>query len=811
MKDINKKLTIIRSKSCGHIFDFIDNPNLKLCHNSKEKQSKLSTSNNYQYISQVLHKPINIFSLSNEDNNDKLNIQSNINNINLEKNYTPITTKLIREKTFYLNKRNYPLKNKVLNINNNYTRIIHPTSNAIIQYFNIGNTFNNEYEFKLENKSNKNLNKLDDSLQNNMNNYIISNFFGNNESGIKDLNITILKEKNYNIDHNENRDELLINNRIDNNKANNMINENNVLSNKNKNIKIKNTKGYIKSNDINQNIKRLQESEELYFKDSVNIENNKSEEKNYKTNDNKDEFKKENSNNFIHIENSNKYIDLYNNDKKNIKEIFKNKGKIKVDINDNNFKENQVIINNKINNFNNNYLRNNTINNNIFINKGKVEYINNMEIICNNLNLFNCSKIGRKKHNKSLLYPLYIEINNNDTLNNKKNKKWNNFSINNNKMAGSDMNTNTYFDKNNNFLYNKNLTEIFEQHKNEEVKIKYNNFYYINKPLNFFAENLYKYSRNQAACRHIQNLIDENPQESLNYLFKPILENINQIITHQIGNYLVQKIIIYINQEQLYEILNEITKNFSEICRNIHGTRVIQTIIDNLTTPKVFNYFYQIFKPQIINLLKEYTGSFVVSKFISNFPNYKNEISNIIADGSHILSTYRNGCKIIQKYLNSNDVYLVPKITNKLLDQSLLLIIDKFGNYVLQTLIKTSNKDCSNKLSEKIIENISYYGNHKYSLNVVLKCFEYCDGDYLSNLIRTVQRKENLISLILNEYGNYVVQKVLILSNQKEKKKMLKIIKENFYRLKACKHGQSLINRLIFEYPSINDKYFYIA
>ena len=147
---------------------------------------------------------------------------------------------------------------------------------------------------------------------------------------------------------------------------------------------------------------------------------------------------------------------------------------------------------------------------------------------------------------------------------------------------------------------------------------------------------------------------------------------------------------------------------------------------------------------------------------------------------------------------------MIPALIDKLIEDSLLLIIDQFGNYVIQTILLMGDKKYGNKLAEKICSNIVFYAKHKYSSNVVEKCFDYCDGIYLINLMSSVQKKENLSKLMLDEHGNYVVQKVLSLSSAKKQKAMLSIIKTLFDKLKNLPYGERVINRITTTYPYIN-------
>ena len=75
---------------------------------------------------------------------------------------------------------------------------------------------------------------------------------------------------------------------------------------------------------------------------------------------------------------------------------------------------------------------------------------------------------------------------------------------------------------------------------------------------------------------------------------------------------------------------------------------MLQKFIDYSKTPKVVNSFYNLLKPLITPLLKELKGTFIVQKFAKIYPNYGNEINEIIIQNSPDLSTYRHGCCVIQ-------------------------------------------------------------------------------------------------------------------------------------------------------------------
>ena len=68
-------------------------------------------------------------------------------------------------------------------------------------------------------------------------------------------------------------------------------------------------------------------------------------------------------------------------------------------------------------------------------------------------------------------------------------------------------------------------------------------------------------------------------------------------------------------------------------------------------------------------------------------------------------------------------------------------------------------------------------------------------------------KPENLNDLMLDEHGNYIVQKVISVCNDDEKKYIFKNINKMYFNLKNLHFGEKVINKLIVQYPNyINDE-----
>ena len=65
-------------------------------------------------------------------------------------------------------------------------------------------------------------------------------------------------------------------------------------------------------------------------------------------------------------------------------------------------------------------------------------------------------------------------------------------------------------------------------------------------------------------------------------------------------------------------------------------------------------------------------------------------------------------------------------LIENLIDHCNLLIVDQFGNYVIQSILLLNNVKASGAIAMKICDNLQYYSKHRYSSNVIEKFFDYC-------------------------------------------------------------------------------------
>ena len=327
---------------------------------------------------------------------------------------------------------------------------------------------------------------------------------------------------------------------------------------------------------------------------------------------------------------------------------------------------------------------------------------------------------------------------------------------------------------------------------------------YLNESIEYLSYNIFPLAKDQAGCRFLQEKLDIDPIHTTEHFYKAVLPFVLPLVKDPFGNYLIQKLFNYLSEDQIKQILEIMTPTILDIGSNCHGTRVIQNLINYLKTKELVNCFLNSIKPYVIPLLKELNGTHIINKFVYEHPECSDEINKIIIENSSLLATHRHGCCILQKMLEGNNKKFRNKLLNSLIENCFVLIIDQFGNYVIQSILQLNDYKASSAIALKVCDNVAYYSKHRYSSNVIEKCFDFCGRKEKKILIEKICSPEVISDLILDEHGNYVVQKALCYAENKEKEIIINCIKPLIPKIQNYSFGEKLLYRLYSLCPELN-------
>ena len=603
------------------------------------------------------------------------------------------------------------------------------------------------------------------------------------------------------------------NNRIDNNnllKINNSMNFN--MNNPGKEISNLN-------NNLNDNIDaNIGSNMGTNIKYTIN--NNCNNHINYNIND---KISNNLNNPYINFNNNNYFMNWNNNPYS----ININKSINNVNNNNNNSNQRELFFNiGNVKNINDNFNYNNLYKQNInFLSKnnteqniGNVSYIlqnNNIDpySINNNNDIDNINKsinhninnVNRIMFNNLQNMANKNNINNTENLNNIQNINYfNNINYINNMNNFGEMNH-----INNMFNINNVSNNINYSHKNKANNIKDSK--YSSMSLLEITNKLDLIAKKQPGCRFLENLIKTNNNrfEIINKIFYPKLYwvKLYELSNDLFGNYFIQTIIPLLDNNNLVSFTNLVNNNLLKLCLNPHGTRVVQVLIENIKNNKNLLVLFTNCLSKIMGkLINDLNGSFVLMHFAKEVKD--NEIIYDFLNNNIIdISIKSYSCSALQKFIDIGTNTQKMRILNNIVNNANSLIGNQCGLYVLQFVMDKKNYYINDKILEKFINNIIKLSKQKYSSNVIEKCLETCSPEMVKQLIDIFSKEIVVRDLIKDIFGNYVIQKTLIVCEDDIiKTHLLNIISSEFGSLSNLPFGHKLIKKLAMTYPEIKNK-----
>ena len=773
-----------------NINENVDNSNNNIFNNYKNNVGNKNYVGNNNKNKVPINKPMNNNRYINDFNDNFNNINSNLLNRN------DINEFKLRNYMGKVNQSNIINIHNMNNFNNN--NFIISNDNSRLN----PNQINSNYNNSMNNFINNNINFPQNNIFNEQSSYVVNNnnfYDGNNQ-----INNANFNTKNYGMNKNDQINQLQLNQL---NQHNNFINENN--------------NQYI-NNDLNNITNRFILNNSNFFNSNINgnISNNMNLNNNINniTNINNNVNKLYNKNNNIYLQNGR---DVQNNN---------------LNLNSNlNYNNSNKYLNNEINTpifSGNNQLVYNQMQQQMNYSNINNNYQNQKAINQNMMNLSNSNINNNQNYLNLLQYNSYLnQINNINCLNNLNNFN-NNININNNMNLYSDINgvNNQIIQKNNinvnnpnynNIRYNDNYNMIHSignlnniilennsgvgtisnKHHNHSLnKQKKQNLNLLtNEEL---AKQAYTLAKYQNGCRYLQKRIENNHELVPTLFFPSILGYLQELSNDQFGNYYIKIIIKYLPDDMINKFIQLIHPSISKIGTNQYGTKVLQYLIYFLTTEKNLILFIQKILEHIVTLINDLNGIHIVQKLISVQSGYIQLIYNKIYENIQLIAVTRDGSNFIKKMIEFLDEKNMPLLINSINANLDTIITNQSGNYIIQSIIKKEDFVLKYQIIETIIKNIVNFSNQKFSSNVVEKCFEV--EEMKDKAIDEIMKGNNFEQILLNEYGNYVIQKALFKSDQNRQHFMFKLFVPLITKLQSLPFGQKLLSKLFILYPRLS-------
>ncbi|KFY27641.1 hypothetical protein V493_03381 [Pseudogymnoascus sp. VKM F-4281 (FW-2241)] len=318
-----------------------------------------------------------------------------------------------------------------------------------------------------------------------------------------------------------------------------------------------------------------------------------------------------------------------------------------------------------------------------------------------------------------------------------------------------------------------------------------------------------EFSGDQHGSRFIQMKLETANSDEKEQIFREIQPNALQLMTDVFGNYVIQKLFEHGNQIQK-KILAEIMKNHVvELSLQMYGCRVVQKALEHVLADQQAELVKEL-QVDVLKCVKDQNGNHVIQKAIERCPTEQVQfILDAFRGQVHTLATHPYGCRVIQRMLE----YCTPKdqasVLKELFACAQMLIIDQYGNYVVQHVIQQGKTEDQAELISMVTNQVLSLSKHKFASNVVERSITCGTTEQRQAIVANIVALDGdgsspLQLMMKDQYGNYVVQKLLAQLKGSERDTFIEDIKPQLVQLKKYNYGKQIaaIEKLIFVAPT---------
>ena len=185
------------------------------------------------------------------------------------------------------------------------------------------------------------------------------------------------------------------------------------------------------------------------------------------------------------------------------------------------------------------------------------------------------------------------------------------------------------------------------------------------------------------------NLDKEIHEQCFKLINNHITKNIVELSSNNNSSHIIIKYVNEIRYPRNIQLFNEVYKNFIPLCKDKHGCCVIQKCID-LGSPEQKNKLLELSNLNCSGLISDQFGNYVIQFVVGlNTKIVNQKVYQVLKNNLCLLCKEKYASNVIEKFLANKSEESQEIINILLKDEKMLheLIIDQFGNYIIQRIL----------------------------------------------------------------------------------------------------------------------------
>jgi len=294
------------------------------------------------------------------------------------------------------------------------------------------------------------------------------------------------------------------------------------------------------------------------------------------------------------------------------------------------------------------------------------------------------------------------------------------------------------------------------------------------------GKSLAELAKSKGRSRQLQNILASGDPATIGKLCDGVEPDFLELVKDPFGNYLMQKVLEVCDLEQFRRCFALLAGEVRTLAEDVHGTRAVQKGVEQAISREQLTLLQEAVPNELVaELARHATGFHVVMKLLDSLPAaWRERLLEALAgtpEKALSLGCDQWGCCVMKKCLDHSEGEVHQRLVDAILSETLALVQDKYGNYVVQHLINSGHPK-ANPQGAAVVDalkgHVCELALQKCSSNVLEKCLKVCEEKERNKIINEILTQpggspsQALHKLLFHEFGNYVFQQALEVSRE---------------------------------------------
>eukprot|EP01065_Artemidia_motanka_P018961 TRINITY_DN2235_c1_g1_i6.p1 TRINITY_DN2235_c1_g1~~TRINITY_DN2235_c1_g1_i6.p1 ORF type:complete len:806 (+),score=222.08 TRINITY_DN2235_c1_g1_i6:167-2584(+) len=245
--------------------------------------------------------------------------------------------------------------------------------------------------------------------------------------------------------------------------------------------------------------------------------------------------------------------------------------------------------------------------------------------------------------------------------------------------------------------------------------------------------------------------------------------------------------------------LSDIQGRVVEHMADQDASRLLQKKLES-STPQECDAVCQEILPAAVDLMKNVFGNYVLQRLLEHCSvTMRKALAGCIKGHVIELSMHTYGCRIVQKCIEIMDPAARDAIFQELDGHVAMCVRDQNGNHVIQKCVERMPQHVR-FIVQTFVGRVCEFATHTYGCRCLQRILENCHGhEEIVPILEEVL--EHVHSLVTDQYGNYVVQHVLINGNPQYQYTVTHKLRGYYTVLSTHKFASNVVEKM-FEYAT---------